>query len=102
VPPPSRGLAAPPASLLTRLLRATWGLFVKPIKWLWKFTFQRWWNFLISIPAIGALVAAFGALTVADIGVVIAVTVLVGIRAGFLELVQTVRRSGAKPLPKRR
>lgn len=94
--------APAPANLLTRLLRWTWSLFSRPITWLWRFTFQRWWNFLLSVPAIAALVAALGAVTIADLGVVIAVTVLVGVRAGLVELVKVFRKSAAGPTPTRR
>ena len=96
VTPPRRGQASSPAQVsanwATRLVRFTWGLFIRPIKWLWKFTFQRWWNFLLSIPAIAALFAGIGAITVADLGVIIGVTVLLGIRAGLAELLKTVHR----------
>ena len=87
--------------MLVRLLLSPWRLFVRGLTWLWRFTFQRWWNFMISIPAFAALLAGVGALTVADLGMVIAVTVLIGFRAGILELAQTIRRPAIKP-PKRR
>jgi hypothetical protein len=71
-------------------------LFVRALSWLWAFTFQRWWNFMVSIPAFAALLAGVSALTIADLVAVIAVTVLVGFRAGIVELVQTVRKPAIK------
>ena len=79
-----------------------WRLLAKGMRGLWRFTFQRWWNFIISVPAFAGLIAGVGALTVADIGMVIGVTVLVGIRAGIVELMQILRRPAAKPASKRR
>src|SRR5262249_37781015 len=93
--------AQAPESVLTRLLLFPWRLFAGALKWLWRFTFQRWWNFVISIPAFAALLAGLGALTVADVGMVIAVTILIGFRAGIVELAHTLRRPAPTPLKRR-
>ena len=79
-----------------RLLLFPWRVFVGAMRWLWRFTFQRWWNFMISIPAFAALLAGVGALTVADIVMVLTVTFMIGFRAGIVELAKTIRSPAVK------
>lgn len=88
-------------NMLLRMLGFPLRLFVRAFTWLWAFTFQRWWNFMISIPAFAALLAGVSALTIADVVAVIAVTLLVGFRAGIVELAQTIRKPAIKPLKRR-
>ena len=87
--------------MVVRLLLFPWRLFVGALAWLWRFTFQRWWNFMISIPAFAALLAGVSALTVADIGMVIGVSLLIGFRAGIVELAHMIRKPASKPLKRR-
>ena len=89
-------LARTLANLPERLFVATWRLFSEAVVWLWRFTFRRWWNFLMTVPAFAALIGAFGALTLADVGVWISVFVLLGLRAGIVAMIQTVARSSRR------
>lgn len=74
----------------------TWRLFTETLARLWRFTFQRWWNFLMTVPAFAALIGVFGAVTLADIGVWISIFLLLGVRAGFAAIIQSVARSSKR------
>ncbi|WP_439938532.1 hypothetical protein ACS3YM_02700 [Nocardia sp. N13] len=83
-------------NLPKRLFVASWGLFSDAVARLWRFTFRRWWNFLMTVPAFAALIGAFGAITLADVGVWISVFALLGVRAGIVAMIQTVAKSSRR------
>lgn len=50
----------------------------------------------MTVPAFAALIGVFGAVTLADIGVWISIFLLLGVRAGFAAIIQSVARSSKR------